>query len=112
MSHYPVATRTYYLVFAALLAGTALTVAVTYIELGRFNLIVALLIAFTKATLVVLFFMHVNQSTALTRIFVVAGLFWLVILILLTFSDYLSRDWLPVAGPWEDPKVGRPDVLR
>jgi cytochrome c oxidase subunit IV len=111
MTH-PVDTRSYYVVFAALLVLTATTVGVTYVEMGRFNLIVAMAIAVTKAVLVVLFFMHVRQSSSLTKIVVVAGLFWLALLIALTFSDYLTRDWLPQGSPWEDPKVGRPDILR
>jgi cytochrome c oxidase subunit 4 len=88
------------MVFGALLAFTALTVGVTYIELGRFNLIIALLIAFTKASLVVLFFMNVKSSSPLTKLFVVAGLFWMGLLVLLTFSDYVSRHWLPVPEAW------------
>ena len=87
---------TCYMVFAALLIFTALTVGVTYIELGRFNLVIALLIAITKASLVVLFFMNVKNSSALTKLFVVAGLFWMGFFVLLTFSDYVSRGWLPV----------------
>ena len=104
-------TRTYYLIFAALLLGTALTVAVTYVDLGRLNLIIALTIAFTKATLVVLFFMHVRQSSALTKLYVVAGLFWMFLLILLTFSDYMSRDWLPIPRNWSPGQERTPDVL-
>jgi cytochrome c oxidase subunit IV len=91
---------TCYLVFAALLMLTALTVGVTYIHMGRFNLVVALLIAITKASLVVLFFMNVKNSSPLTKLFVVAGLFWMGLLILLTFSDYVSRGWLPVPESW------------
>ena len=88
------------MVFFALLILTALTVGVTYIHMGRFNLVVALLIAITKATLVVLFFMNVKNSSPLTKLFVVAGLFWMGLLVLLTFSDYVSRGWLPVAKEW------------
>lgn len=91
---------TYYMVFAALLTLTAVTVGVTYIHMGRFNLVVALLIAITKASLVVLFFMNVKNSTPLTKLFVVAGLFWMALLVLLTFSDYVSRGWLPVPQSW------------
>jgi cytochrome c oxidase subunit 4 len=98
--HEPVSRKAYFMVFAALLTLTAVTVAVNYIDLGRFNLVVALLIAFTKASLVVLVFMNVKASSPLTRLFVVAGLFWMGIMILLTFSDYLSRPWLPDPRGW------------
>ena len=97
---------TCYLVFAALLMLTALTVGVTYIHMGRFNLVVALLIAITKASLVVLFFMNVKNSSPLTKLFVVAGLFWMGLLILLTFSDYVSRGWLPVPETWSPEHKG------
>jgi cytochrome c oxidase subunit IV len=91
---------TYYMVFVALVTLTGLTVGVTYIHMGRFNLIVALLIAITKASLVVFFFMNVKNSSSLTKLFVVAGLFWMGLLVLLTFSDYVSRGWLPVPQSW------------
>ena len=100
MSHYIVPRQTYYIVFVALLTLTATTVGVTYIEMGRFNLIVALLIAFVKATLVVLFFMNVKTSSPLTKLFVIAGIFWMFIMILLTFSDYVSRTWTPQPLAW------------
>ena len=106
----PASARLYYMIFAALLVLTAATVGVTYIELGRLNLVIALLIAFTKATLVVLFFMQVKTSSLLTKLFVSSGIFWLGILILLTFSDYMSRDWLPLGQAWSEER--RPNVLR
>jgi len=73
--------------------GTFITVQVSYFDLGALNTIVALTIAVTKATLVVLFFMHVRYSTRLTWVVVVASIFWLGILLALTFSDYLTRAW-------------------
>ncbi|MDQ5871333.1 MAG: cytochrome C oxidase subunit IV family protein, partial [Acidobacteriota bacterium] len=68
------------------------------VDLGPWNTVGALGIAFLKATLVALFFMHVRYSTRLTQITVAGGLFWLAILIVLTLSDFLSRGWLPVLG--------------
>jgi cytochrome c oxidase subunit 4 len=88
--------RVYYTIFAALLALTFLTVLVARIDLGRFNTIVALTIAVTKAVLVVLFFMHVRYSTRLTKLVVVAGLLWLAILIGLTMADVTTRTWIPI----------------
>jgi cytochrome c oxidase subunit IV len=100
MTHEAVSRRVYFLVFAALLALTALTVIVTFFELGRFNLVIALLIAGTKATLVVWFFMHLRQSSPLTRIFIASGILFFLILIAFTFSDYISRTWLPTPTGW------------
>jgi cytochrome c oxidase subunit 4 len=88
----------YYGVFAALIVGTALTVAVAFIDLGALNNILMLGIAITKALLVVLFFMHVRWSTRLTWVVAASGFFWLLILFGLTMQDYLTRGW--VAGTW------------
>jgi cytochrome c oxidase subunit 4 len=88
----------YYAVFAALIFGTALTVAVAFINLGALNNVLMLGIAMAKALLVILFFMHVRWSTRLTWVVVASGFFWLLILFGLTMSDYLSRGW--VEGTW------------
>jgi cytochrome c oxidase subunit 4 len=82
---------TYYTIFGALMVLTAITVAVAFVNLGAFNFPVALAIAITKATLVILFFMHVKYSTQLTKMFVGMAFFFLVILFALTMTDYLSR---------------------
>mgnify|MGYP005812718071 CR=1 FL=1 len=92
--------RTYYLVYLALIALTATTTGVAFIDLGPFNIVVALAIAFTKATLVVLFFMHVLHVENVTRGFVAGGLLWLVILFALTMNDYLTRGWMLNSRPW------------
>jgi cytochrome c oxidase subunit 4 len=66
-------------------------------DLGRMNAVVALTIAVIKATLVVLYFMHVRYSSKLTWVFVGAGFFWLAIMVALTLSDYMTRGWLNIA---------------
>jgi cytochrome c oxidase subunit 4 len=93
-----VPVRTYLLVFVTLLTMTALTTAAAFVDLGPLGNLVAMVIASFKATLVVLFFMHVRYSTKLTSLVVMAGLFWLVILIALTLADYFTRGWLGVPG--------------
>ncbi len=85
----------YYAVFAALLFGTGLTVAVAFLNLGPLNNVVMLGIACTKATLVILFFMHARWSTRLTWVVIGSGFFWLLILFSLGMSDYMSRGWVP-----------------
>jgi cytochrome c oxidase subunit 4 len=84
----------YYWVFAALIVGTAVTVAAAFVDLGALNNVVMLAIAITKATLVVLFFMHVRWSTRLTWVIAASGFFWLLILFGLTMQDYLTRGWV------------------
>jgi cytochrome c oxidase subunit 4 len=95
MAEHILPKRTYYTIFAILMFCTYLTWQVAYFDLGPLNTIAALAIAVFKATLVVLFFMHVRYSTRLTWAVVVGGLFWLGILLALTMSDYLSRGWIP-----------------
>jgi cytochrome c oxidase subunit 4 len=95
MTHHVVPVRVYVSVFLALIVLTFTTVAVSKIELGEFNFIVAITIAVLKASLVVWFFMHLNQSGSLTRLFAGAGLFWLAIMLAFVLSDYFSRQWVP-----------------
>lgn len=92
--------RTYLMVFFALIGLTALTTGVAFIDLGALNIVVALAIAFTKATLVVLFFMHVIHVNKVTKGFVIGGLVWLAILIALTMNDYATRSWMMNSKPW------------
>lgn len=84
---------TYFLVFFALAGGTLLTWWVSTIDLGWANTPIALLIATIKATLVILFFMHVIHSTRLTWVVVIGAFLWLGVLFVLTFADYLTRVW-------------------
>jgi cytochrome c oxidase subunit 4 len=93
MSAHIVPTRVYYTIYAILMVCTGLTVWIAFLDLGPVNTIAALAIAVFKATLVVLFFMHVKYSTRLTWAVVLGSVFWFGILIALTMSDYLTRAW-------------------
>jgi cytochrome c oxidase subunit 4 len=97
MSEHIVPLRIYVTIFLALLVGTTLTVWAGFRDFpGQLNVIIALTIAVIKATLVVLYFMHVRYSSRLIWVVFTSALFWLVILFALTFSDYWTRCWLPV----------------
>jgi cytochrome c oxidase subunit IV len=97
MSH--IASKSlYFTIFAALMVLTVATVGVTYVDLGRANLFVALGIAVTKATLVVLFFMHARWSERLVHVTIISALTFLGILAAFTFSDYMTRGILGVPG--------------
>jgi cytochrome c oxidase subunit 4 len=97
MSEHIVYPRVYIAIFLALMAGTALTVIAAYRDFpGPLNAVIALTIAVVKATLVVLYFMHVRYSSRLIWLIVGAALFWMAILFALTISDYSTRAWLPV----------------
>ena len=92
-------TSTYYAVFGALMVGTAVTVAAAFVDFPfQLNFPIALGIAITKATLVILFFMHVKYGSKLTKLVVGVAFFFLGILLTLTFSDYLSRGWYTAPG--------------
>jgi cytochrome c oxidase subunit 4 len=94
MSEHIVPRSTYYIIFALLMVFTAITVAIAFVDLGALNAVAALTIASLKATLVVLFFMHVKYSTRLTWAVAVGSVFWLGILLALLSSDYITRRWL------------------
>jgi cytochrome c oxidase subunit 4 len=95
MSEHIVSRKIYFAIFGALMVGTAATVAAAFIDLGgHLNTVLALTIAVIKATLVVLYFMHVRYSSRLTWVIVGSGLFWLGIMFALTLSDYWSRSWI------------------
>jgi cytochrome c oxidase subunit 4 len=81
-------------IWAALMFLLLLTWGMAQLNLGPFNIVIALLIAFAKMMLVILYFMHVKFSSKLTRVFVGAGFLWLFILIFIGMSDYLSRGWM------------------
>jgi cytochrome c oxidase subunit 4 len=80
------------------MALTATTIWVAFHDFGPLNNLIALSIAVTKMTLVILYFMHVRYATRLTWLVVAGGLLWLVFLILILMSDYFSRGWLGVPG--------------
>lgn len=102
MSHQIEPTKTYVTVFVSLIGLTLLTTGVAFIDLGPFNSVVALAIAFCKMSLVIVFFMHVRHSGPLVRIVVVAGFFWLALLMGLTMSDYQTRAWTPPPESWSN----------
>lgn len=104
--HHIVSPKIYITILFVLLCATALTAGMSYIDLGEWHIlpgitlfwnpVVALAIAASKMTLVVLFFMHVKYSTKLTRLTVLSGLFMFLILVGMTLTDYMTRAW----GRW------------
>ena len=95
MSEHIVPVRIYLMIFLALMAGTALTVWAGFRDFpGPLNVIIALTIASIKATLVVLYFMHLRYSKRLVWIIFGSALFWMGLLFALTLSDFWTRQWL------------------
>ena len=87
----PESTAVYFRVTGALFALLALTVGLAFVDMGPFNIVAAMTIAFVKALLVVLFFMHVKSADGVTRAAACAGLLWLLVMVILTLSDFLTR---------------------
>ncbi len=110
MQGHVVPKKTYFIVFGLLLALTALTTGMAYVDLGPWNTIVALTIACCKATLVALFFMHLRWSPRVMRVVLLSALLWLAILISLTTTDFFSRDWTPIPEGWESSQLRLPTL--
>jgi cytochrome c oxidase subunit 4 len=95
MSEHIVPVRIYVTIFLVLLLGTGLTVVAAFVDFPwQLNTIVAMTIAITKATFVVLFFMHVRYSARLVWVIIGAALFWMAILFAFTLADFYTRHWL------------------
>src|ERR1041385_2865480 len=94
MSEHIVSKKTYYSILTALMVGTAITVGAAFVNLHNFNIVVALIIAGIKATLVIFFFMHVKFSSKLTKLWVALGFIWLALMLAITLTDYFTRDWM------------------
>ncbi len=92
MSEHIIPAKLYWIIWGTLIFLTVATAAVATLDLGPFNSVVALLIATGKALIVVLFFMHVKYTDEhMTKVVVVAAVFWLLILLVLSLSDYSWR---------------------
>jgi len=94
-SEHIVSPKIYLIIFASLMILTATTAYAATVDLDGYfkglNVIVALVIATCKASLVVLFFMHAYYSTKRTKLIIICGVFWLAIMLFLTMSDYATR---------------------
>lgn len=88
----------YFAIFAALIVLTWVTAGVATLDLGRLNIVVALAIAIFKASLVLFFFMHVKYGTRLTKMVVLVGVYWLVLLLGIVMVDIMTRTWMGVPG--------------
>ena len=93
MAEHVVPKKIYVAIWATLMAMTLITTLVAFVDLGRFNTVVALAIATFKATLVVLFFMGAKYTSRLTRVVIICGIFFLGLLLAFSMADYLTRLW-------------------
>ena len=91
--HHVISPKVYIAVFLALCVLTVLTVTAAGYDFGPLNLIVALGIAITKASLVVLYFMHARYATGLTALVIASSVAFFFILVFLTLTDYVTRPW-------------------
>src|SRR5690349_24610873 len=96
-SEHIVSAKLYWLIWFALIVGTVVTALVATVDLGTFhgidfNTVVALFIATCKASVVVLIFMHVKYtSEKMTKAILISAVFWLILLLVLSLTDYSSR---------------------
>jgi cytochrome c oxidase subunit 4 len=109
VSEHIVSPKVYLLIFLSLMAGTAITVWAAFQNFGKFNIVIALVIATIKATLVVLYFMHARYSPKRTQLVIVCSVFWLAIMLGLTLSDYDTRphETQPGEGRLVQPSASR-----
>ena len=91
MSEHVVSPKIYVVILLALLLGTYLTVSAAMRDFGPWNIVIALAIATTKATLVVLYFMHLRYGPKRTQLVIICGVFWLAVMLFMTLSDYITR---------------------
>ncbi len=98
--HHVVPVRIYIMIFLALMVFTAITVGVAYVDLGALNNVVMLGIALVKASLVVLFFMHVKYSTRLIPLVIASAVFFILLMFGITMSDYMSRGARGAGSAW------------
>jgi cytochrome c oxidase subunit 4 len=97
-AHHIVPKRIYFAVFFALIVLTWVTTFVSRVDLGRWNIFVALAIAILKASLVVLFFMHIWYSSKLTKMIICCAVFWLILMLFITMTDIWTRNLMGVPG--------------
>jgi cytochrome c oxidase subunit 4 len=100
-THQTISVRTYLAVFAALMVLTGLTIASAHIDLGHWNILLALIIAVTKAALVVTYFMHLRYGPRMSRAILIAGVIGVLLLMTLIIDDLRTRrmeSFLPYVG--------------
>lgn len=102
-----VSASTYLKIYLLLLLLMALTLGASFVDLGAFHLVASLAIASSKALIIGLYFMHLHYSTTLVRVTAGAGVIWLLILLVLSMGDYVSRDWMPLPGDWPQNLIER-----
>ncbi len=96
--------KLYVTIYVILLVLLAITVGVSYIDIGRYpNNGIAVAIACAKGLLIVLFFMHMKNESWTTWFVAGAGILWLCIMLVLTMNDYLTRNHPAQSSPKGEP---------
>ena len=83
----------YWKIYIALMVLLVATVGAAFVNLGPFNIVVAMVIAVTKAILVIVFFMHVRYSEKLIWLYAALGFLWMTYLLVGVFGDVMTRNW-------------------
>jgi cytochrome c oxidase subunit IV len=90
----PIAKSALFKVWALLIALAVINIALAFLPIGAWSWTIAYPIAALMALLIMIFFMHLHESTTLIRIFAVAGFFWLMLLFSISMADYLTRAYI------------------
>jgi cytochrome c oxidase subunit IV len=98
MREHVVGTTTNVVVCVILLVLALATTLIGRVDLGPWNLVIALAIAGVKALLILLYFMHLRWTAGLNRLVAVGGVLWLFILVAGVMDDYVTRAWWPIPG--------------
>lgn len=98
MSQPAISRKTYLFVWIGLLLLATATTLIGYLDLGPFNMPIAIAIATAKATLIVMFFMQAKAEPRVIQIIIAAGVLWILFMVTNTLGDYITRGWLPFPG--------------
>jgi cytochrome c oxidase subunit 4 len=91
--HHGMPVSTYWAVITALMVLLIITLGAAMLDLGAWNLPIAMVIAVIKVGLIVTYFMHLKLNTNLVRFFALGAFFWLLIMFVFTLQDYVTRGW-------------------
>jgi cytochrome c oxidase subunit 4 len=93
-----VSRKQYAFTWVALLVLALITTLIGMLDLGPFNMVIAITIATIKASLIAAFFMHALYESKVVRVIIAGGVIWFLIMVSLTLGDYMTRGWLAWPG--------------
>lgn len=86
------------LAYVGMLVLLVANIFIAFLNLGWGSMFIALVIAVCQASILALFLMFSLFEKALVRLIMGGALLWFMILVTLTMTDYITRNWVPIAG--------------